>query len=553
MPRVRTEVELDEPSLVAALRPRDDALVRERIDGDPGPDADRGAGGDRAADGDGPPDTGRATLSAADGPFRSYRRTVDWRRLAGADGTRFAVGTTVDYRLAIPYWSALFDLVVRRRIGEGIPPGVTPWWSTPDRLSPSQSTTVAAMAMFNLVAGMLYGLLTQVLTFVSADLGDGSAGEQAAVLSVVRVGVVITVVVMFLADRRGRRRVAVWSLAAAGALTVVTALAPSLWAVAALQFVARNLAIAGLLCVDTITVEEVPPGSRAMVTGLGALAYGLGAGVVVVSLPLADLGPWGWRLTFVVTGLSLPLVWHARRHLPESGRFRRLRSADALDAATPLATAGPATTASRPSPADDARPPVESRRVSRARLVLIGSMFFLVNVFVAPSSQLQNDYLRVERDYSGFLITLFTLATATPAGLGVLAGGRLADIRGRRVAIIAGMLCAAVFTVTFFSLGGPPMWAAQLGAGVLGTLAVPALGVIAPELFPTAHRGGVRGVLTAIAVVGSVTGLLSAGWLIGVRDYSTAFALLAVAPVAAALLALAIPETRGRELEDLNR
>ena len=160
-----------------------------------------------------------------------------------------------------------------------------------------------------------------MLTFISADLGDGSHTEQTTLLAAARLGVVVTVVAMVFADRRGRRRVALWSFAAAGVLTVATAAAPSLWAVGALQLVARNLAVAGLLCVDTIAVEELPAGSRAMVSGLGTLAYGLGAGVVVMTLPLADLGPWGWRLTFVVAGLTLPLVAHAAPHLPESRRF----------------------------------------------------------------------------------------------------------------------------------------------------------------------------------------------------------------------------------------
>jgi hypothetical protein len=49
-----------------------------------------------------------------------------------------------------------------------------------------------------------------------------------------------------------------------------------------------------------------------------------------------------------------------------------------------------------------------------------------------------------------------------------------------------------------------------------------------------------------------VCGLLLAGTVVDSRGYSTAFTLLAVAPLAAAGLAFAIPETRGKELEDLN-
>jgi MFS family permease len=522
MPRVNRHDEGDVEHLQRLLSPRDDVLVAERRV-DPGTDSDAGPGAD-------PGPEGRAEFEWAAGPFRRYHRAVTWA--PGAARGRLSIDQEFRYSLAIPYWSALYDPVVRRALRNGIPAGVRPWWSTPDRLSPQQSTMVAAVTLFNLVAGLLYGLLTQVLTFVAADLGDGTAGQQATMLAVVRVGVVLTVLAMLLADRRGRRRVALASFVVAAVLTLATAASPTWWLFGALQLVARNLAIAGLLCVDTIAIEELPAGSRAMVSGLGALAYGLGAGFIVVSLPLADLGTWGWRLTFVVAGLTLPMIWHARRHLPESGRFER------VDAERRETTA--------------AAVPAESRRVSGTRFVLVGAMFFLFNVFLAPASQLQNDYLRTERGFSGLTITLFVVLTATPAGLGVLLGGRIADLRGRRAAIVPGLIAYGLFNAVMFSIGGPPMWVASLLGSVLGALSVPAMGVIAPELFPTARRGGVRGMITAIAVTGSVLGLLLAGTMVDAGSYGSAFTVLAVAPLVAAALALAIPETRGRELEDLN-
>ncbi|MDQ2679241.1 MAG: MFS transporter [Actinomycetota bacterium] len=551
MSAVRTTSVCDDAQLHAAITPRDDALVLEAT-------AEHGSSSAApAAD----TSTGRVDFDCVHGPFSAYRRTVRWTR---SDDGAIDVDQEVEYRLAIPYWSRLYEPLVRRALPTGIRRGTRPWWTTPDRLSAGQSTMVAAMALFNLVAGLLYGLLTQVLTFIAADLGDGSRSQQTEVLSAVRLGVVVTVVVMLVADRRGRRRIAVWSFAASAVLTVVTALAPSLWAVAALQLVARNLAIAGLLCVDTIAVEELPPGSRAMVTGLGTLAYGLGAGVIVMTLPLADLGSWGWRLTFVVAGLSLPMIWSAARHLPESGRFVRLdatrrahhaqtgqpdagHSAPATDAGLSAATAD-----SAPAPAN-ALAPAESRRIDPRRFVLIASIFLLFNVFVAPASQLQNDYLRTERGFSGLMITVFVLATATPGGLGVLAGGRLADVRGRRAAIVPGLIALGVCNAIFFAVSGAPMWFGSLLGSVLGGLAVPAMGVIAPELFPTARRAGVRGFITAIAVGGSVCGLMIAGPLVDARGYGFTFAVLAVAPLLAAGLAFAIPETRGRELEEINR
>ncbi|MGB6058490.1 MAG: MFS transporter, partial [Microthrixaceae bacterium] len=321
--------------------------------------------------------------------------------------------------------------------------------------------------------------------------------------------------------------VAIGAFTASALLTLAAALSPNLWSLGALQFLSRNLAIAGLLCADTIAVEEMPPGSRAMVSSLGTLAYGLGAGLVVMTLPLADLGPSGWRLTFLIAGASLPIIWHVRRHLPESHRYTLLESHRS-------ATSG-------------------TRKIRPSRLVLLGAIFLLLNVFLAPASQLQNDYLRTEVGFSGVMISVFVLLTSTPGGIGVLLGGRIADVFGRRWAIIPGLTAVAVFSTWFYASTNWTMWVASLAASVIGGMAAPALGVIAPELFPTARRGTVRGVITGLAVAGSVVGLVVSGWLIDSRGYSVAFLALAFSAVAAAMLAFALPETRGRELEEINR
>ena len=76
--------------------------------------------------------------------------------------------------------------------------------------------------------------------------------------------------------------------------------------------------------------------------------------------------------------------------------------------------------------------------------------------------------------------------------------------------------------------------------------------MLAPELFPTARRGSARGALNVLAVGGSVLGLVVAGFGVDAGGYSLTFVLLALAPLGAAALALAVPETGGRELEELN-
>ena len=511
-------------TLAERLRPRDDLIVREVPAGS---DTDGDTECDTSCD---PARSGSASFGAVEGPFLRYERRVEWE----PDGSELRITQRIDWRLGIPYWAWLYRPFVHRALRDGVA-GHRPWWLFPDRISVPQARAVSTMALFSLVSGLLYGQLTQVLTFASADIGDGSSGQQAAIFAFVRIGTVLTAFMMFQADRFGRRRIALWSFGLAIATSVATAFVPSLAALSVLQAVSRNLAVAGLLAIDTLCIEELPAGSRAMASGLGAMAYGLGSGVVVVSLPLADVSPWGWRLVFALSLITVPLVWSGARTSTESHRFLRLHPD----------RSGP--------PSGTGDPPPESRRIHGSRFVLLAALFVLLNLLVAPMSQLQNDYLRSERGFDGFTIAVFTVLTGTPAALGVIVGGRIADTRGRRWALVPGLVALAVFIALFFNLSGAPMWVSSLVAAVLGTLTVAPLGVLAPELFPTARRGGARGALNVLAVTGSVLGLLLAGAGVDAAGYGPTFALLALGPLIAAGLAFAVPETGGRELEEINQ
>ena len=524
VPRLTQTLELDPVALAQRLRPRDDLLVKESVK-EPTPEATPGEGAT----------SGSATFDVEEGPFDQYERTVEWT--ARPDGTA-AVTESFRWRTAIPYWSGLYRPLAKRALRDGIAPGRRPWWSTPDRLSARQSTLVATMALHSMVGGAIYAVLTQVLTYASADLGNGSSGQQANVFAVVRLGVVVTVAVTALADRVGRRRIAVWSFAVASLLTIASAAVPSLGSLTVLQLLARNLVVAGLLCVDTIVIEELPAGSRAIASGLGAMAYGLGAGLVIMCLPLAGVATWGWRLVFLLCGLTFPLLLHARRYLPESGRFTRM--------------AEERRQASEHPGADGTAAPTAKGKVRRGRFVLVGLLFLLVNVFVAPTSQLQNDYMRTTRGMSATLIAVLLIVTSTPGALGIVVGGRWADTRGRRAAIVPGLIGVGIFNAIFFSVSGAPMWVASLFGSVIGALCIPAMAVIGSELFPTSRRGAVRGALSAVGVGGSVLGLVLAGRLVDAHGYGWTFTVLAVAPVTAGFLALLLPESRGKELEELN-
>ena len=139
-----------------------------------------------------------------------------------------------------------------------------------------------------------------------------------------------------------------------------------------------------------------------------------------MSLRLADLGPSGWRLVYVVSLVWLIVAADLARRLPETKRF----IAHQRD--------------------------VVRHHLDRHRLVALSAAAFAGNLFVAPASFFQNRYLEEVRGYSGGGIALFTITTATPAGIGILIGGRLADHYGRRIlGSVSLVVGTAVFLCSF--------------------------------------------------------------------------------------------------------
>jgi MFS family permease len=456
---------------------------------------------------------GDGRFEAAAGPVTTYERRVD---VAGG-----VVTQTVEFRLAVPYFAWLFVLPFRRAITRPAPDRHH-WWAPPVVLDARASTVLGSLAAVSVVLGYLNTLFTQTVTFAAAEFG-ASNGEQGVAGAVVRLGGFLALAVVAAADKRGRRGVLLWASAMGCALAVTGAASPSLPWLTVSQTVARGFATALLLLVGIVAAEEVPARTRAYAVSLLAMAGGLGAGAAVLALKLADLGVRGWRLVYVVPILGLPLVASVRHRLPESRRFL------AAHPEVPIAGHG-------------------------RRLWLLAISGLLTNLFIAPNSQFTNQYLRAERGFSAGRISLLSLVAGAPGAVGIVVGGRLADVRGRRqvaaVALVVGTLC----TVGFFFAHGWPVWVWPFAGTMVSAASIPALGVYGPELFPTSLRGRANGVVGVCALGGSAAGLALAG-VLGDRfgRLAPAMAILAAGPVLVAALVLAVyPETAGRELEELN-
>jgi MFS family permease len=493
--RARARVVVDRAGAEAWLRPRDDVVLEREVA--PG------------------------RFEADEGPFSAYERVVDVTPLDGDDG-RSEVTSTTTFTLAVPWFAWLYVLPTRARLRR-LPGARSPWWAPPDRLDPRAASVLGLLAALSLVGGYLGTLLTQSITYAAESFGVDGDRQQGQALATVRIGILLALVLVTLADRRGRRPLLLLTAAGGCAVAATGALTPSLPWLTASQTVARALSAALAILIAVVAAEEMPRGSRAYAVSVLGMAAALGAGMCVIALPVADLGDDGWRVLYLLPLLGLPLCRSVARGIPESRRFVRQHRD------VPLAGHG-------------------------RRLALLAASTFLLSLFTAPASQFQNEFLRDERGFSAIAITLFTIATNTPGGIGVVIGGHLADVRGRRLVGAVGLIGGVGGTVAMYLSSGPSLWLWSLVAAILGAATIPALGVYGPELFPTSLRGRANGLIGVLAVVGSSIGLLAAGELSDRFDgLGPAVSVLAVGPVVVAVLVLVLyPETADTELEDLN-
>ncbi|GIU87627.1 MAG: hypothetical protein KatS3mg009_2142 [Acidimicrobiia bacterium] len=390
------------------------------------------------------------------------------------------------------------------------------------------ATAAAALAVVTF-GGALFGQFADPVSesFAASDAQLGVA------LAVTRLGALASLVVAAFADRRGRRRSILVGVVGSAVACAVSAVAPTLELFTAAQVLQRACMNATAIVAGIAVVEEAPEGARAYAASMLALAGGFGFSFAVVALPFADLGPEGWRIPYAAGAATVLLVPRIARHLGETARYRALVERDDVARGRFRELLG--------------------RRYGR-RFLLLAIVGFLTNLFNAPSSQLMNKYLQDERGFSSSGVALFRgVTTALPGLVGLLVGGRVAELRGRKPVALAALLAATVMQVVFFLRGGGLIWVMSAGAVLAASAAGIALATLDAELFPTEVRGTSNGLLLVVSVLGSVTGLVLAGALSDpLGGLGRAIALCGVAGLLAACFVPALPETGSRALDEIS-
>ncbi|MCC5950663.1 MAG: MFS transporter [Acidimicrobiia bacterium] len=427
-----------------------------------------------------------------------------------------------------------------------------------------RSRPVLGVALLMVAVGFCQFSPAAVLADVAEYFGEpGGAGdtiaEQAGLsgtalgigLATIRVASLGALALAALADRRGRRRTALWWVSAGIAMTVVAAGAPSYWWFVVALALARPLLTATNTIGQVLAAEYTSASQRTWALALVAASYGIGAGLVVVLRAVLETQV-SFRGVFAAAAVAWVLVAVAARLLVEPERFTRaagvrLRLDRSWFRRPPAAAVVDDPVSDGAT--DAARTPVPGS--FRRRFVVVAALVMAASAVTAPANTFLFVFAEGVLDASASLTAALVVSSA-PLGLGGLLVGRaLADRLGRRPTVAIGLAGLGVGAAVAYSGSTTALAVGFLGAVFIGSVFATPMSAMASELFPTSIRASVAGWMVVLGVTAATAGLFGVGWLADRADsFGVAMMAVAVPAVCLSLVVAAVPETRGLELED---
>lgn len=333
-----------------------------------------------------------------------------------------------------------------------------------------------------------------------------------------------------LADRYGRRRMLSASILFYSICTFACGLSTSIFALGVCRFL-LGLGMGGEWNTGATLVSETWPAEwRGRALGIVQSSWGVGYALsaVVAWLILAHAN---WRWVFFAGILPGLVVFWIQRSVPEPEIWRRSQIAH---------VAGAKRIALRRS----LRPLVVLTLVNTFGMFGWWGLFTWIPAYlVLPAAQGGRGLTALS--LTSFLVTI-NLAGMVP---GYLLFGAIADRFGRRRALVAYLVAAAAAVPLLASARTPALILVfACVAGFFGTGFFTGSGLIGGELFPTPIRATALGVSYNVGRGLSALAPATIGALSERHGLAGAFTASAAAFGAAAVVALFIPETMGKEL-----
>ncbi|HEX2661595.1 MAG TPA: MFS transporter [Candidatus Acidoferrum sp.] len=400
----------------------------------------------------------------------------------------------------------------------------------PRDISPAERKSLIAGGLGWMLDAMDVMLYSFVLAYLMTEFGmSKSTGGLLNSLTLIA-SAIGGLLFGVLADRFGRTRALMASILVYSISSAACGLSRSIPQLAVFRFL-LGLGMGGewssgaALIAETWRAEH-----RGRALGLMQSTYAIGEAVAAVTVLLV-FPHFGWRAVFfagvlpallvfwIYRGVPEPELWKNRTKGTKSAVLRKLLHRDVL------------------------------RNGLLATTMNAFSMFGYWGLFTWIPSFLSLPVSKGGRGLSIVLGTTFYLVLSPGKWLGYASFGFFADAFGRRKPYFTYLLVAAIL-VPLYAVIRIPFFLLLLGPFVafFGTGFFSGYAAIASELFPGEIRAAAMGLSYNLGRGLSAAAPFAVGAIASQFGFLPAFLLLAGAFLAAALLALLLPETRGREL-----
>ncbi len=401
----------------------------------------------------------------------------------------------------------------------------------PAQLTLAERRSLVAGGLGWMLDAMDVMLLSMVLPYVMRELGIRA--DRGGLLGLLTLGssAVGGALFGFIADRIGRTRALMASILVYSLASGACGFSTTFWELAVFRIV-LGLGMGGEWTTGAALIAETWPAEhRGKALGLMQSTWAIGE-MIAAGLTFLVLPRFGWRAVFFAGVLPALLCFWIRRGVPESHLWLargKKQQAGSLHLLWRQGILWPGLLAT---------------------VMNAFSMFAYWGLFYWIATYLSNPISQGGRGLNIAKTTVWLIVMGVGKWFGYTLFGFVADVLGRRKTYATYLLLAAVL-VAAYGLTTSPAWLLTLGPLVafFGTGYFSGYGAIASELFPTAIRATAMGLSYNIGRGLSALAPFAVGALAIHYGLGRAFFLPAAAFFVAALLALALPETKGKHLD----
>ncbi|MDA2920175.1 MFS transporter [Desulfobacterota bacterium AH_259_B03_O07] len=359
-----------------------------------------------------------------------------------------------------------------------------------------------------------------------------------------------------ISDYLGRVRALTYSILLYSAFTGLSAFSPNLGFLLVCRLF-LGLGMGGEWASGEVLVaEKWPREHRGKVIGMVQSGWGVGyilaavlATLIIpnfhegVSYTIPILGvtldglDLGWRLLFFVGVLPAFLVFYIRRHLDEPEVWEKTKD---LRKKGKLSEKGQGFTLGQIFAGDLIRYTITATVLTSLCMIAYWGLYFWIPQFLASEKG-------VGLNTKGYIWIV-------PINIGAFIGcntfGWISDKFGRRPVFVGYLIMMAIL-VWFFGHATTLREVLILGPfiGFFGTGFYSGFGAIFSEIFPTRARGTAQGFCYNVGRGVSAVAPPLIGFLVGKYGFATGLTTVSVFAIAAAIVVMTLPETKGKQLE----